>query len=182
LIEHFVHGSFAAGIRFEDAEVLEIRKQRETDLSAHRGDLQFGHDQPQILDCAAARHAAVTDETGRFVVPLRIEEIDRVLQRAGRRVIVLRRDENETIERSDLRRPLFGVRLRILPQARRQRLVEQRQVVVFDVDELEFGVGALARDFVSPLGDGLTMAILVMMISQAWDVCGLSKGGLGRRS
>jgi hypothetical protein len=45
------------------------------------------------------------------------------------------------------------VRLTILPHYWRYRLVEKRQVEIFDVDELEFGVAALFRDLIDPLGD-----------------------------
>src|SRR5438132_10307622 len=40
----------------------------------------------------------------------------------------------------------------------RHRLVEKRQVEVYDVHEFELGVGPLFRDFVDPFGDGLAVA------------------------
>src|SRR5258705_120042 len=40
----------------------------------------------------------------------------------------------------------------------RHRLVEERQVEVFDVHEFELGVGALLCDFVNPFGHGLAVA------------------------
>ena len=40
----------------------------------------------------------------------------------------------------------------------RHRLVEERQIEVFNVHEFELGVGALLRDFVDPFGDGLAVA------------------------
>ena len=45
-----------------------------------------------------------------------------------------------------------------LPMRRRHRLVEQRQLVVLDVDDLIRGIGPLAGNLVHPLGDRLRMA------------------------
>src|SRR6266403_841761 len=65
-------------------------------------------------------------------------------------MVVLRRDENVGIERTNLRSPCFSVRLAVLPHYWRRRLVEKRQVEIFDVHELELGVAALFRDFIDP--------------------------------
>src|SRR5439155_17084196 len=73
-------------------------------------------------------------------------------------MIILGRNEDVAIERADLGGPRFGVGLTVLPHDGRHRLVEERQVVIFDVHEFEPGVGALFRDFVDPFGDGLAVA------------------------
>ena len=45
-----------------------------------------------------------------------------------------------------------------MPHDGRHRLVEERQVEVFNVHEFELGVGTLLRDFVNPFGYGLALA------------------------
>src|SRR6266516_4088532 len=102
--------------------------------------------------------AAVADEASRLVVPLAEQKINRVFERAGHAMIILRRDEDTAIKRTDLGGPCFGVRLTVLPHDGRHRLVEERQVEVFNVHEFELGVGALFRDFVDPFGNGLAVA------------------------
>src|SRR6266849_2800310 len=158
LIEHFIEGLLMAGIRLEDAEVFKVGEHGEQDLVAHGGDLHLGQHQTQMLDRARPAGAAVADEASRLVVPLTEQKINRVLERAGDAMIILGRDEDKTIERTDLRGPRFGVRLTVLPHDGRHRLVEERQVEVLNVHEFELGVGALFCDFVDPFGDGLAVA------------------------
>jgi len=97
--------------------------------------LDLRQDQTQLLDRARATGAAIAHEAGRLVVPLAVQKIDRVLERAGNSMVVLGRDENVGIETADLSSPCFGVRLTLLPHYWRHRLVEKRQVEVFDVNE-----------------------------------------------
>src|SRR5260221_13729382 len=72
-------------------------------------------------------------------------------------MVVLGRDENVAIETVDLSGPHFGVRHTVLPERRRHRLVEKREVEIFFVPEFEPGVAALFPDFLDPLG--YTLAI-----------------------
>src|SRR5258706_14185107 len=65
---------------------------------------------------------AVTDETGGLVVPLGEEKIDRVLEGARRRVVVLGGHEYERVEGTDFRGPGQRVRLRVLVERGRHRL------------------------------------------------------------
>src|SRR6267378_2351857 len=74
-------------------------------------------------------------------------------------MVVLGRDENVGIESSDLSGPPFGMRLAVLPHYWRHRLVEKRQVEIFDVHEFELGVAALFRDFIDPFRYRLTISI-----------------------
>src|SRR5436190_16105299 len=111
-----------------------------------------------MLDRPRPAGAAVADEASGLVVPLAEQKINRVFERAGQSMIILRRDEDIASKRTDLGGPRFGVRLTVLPHDGRHRLVEERQVEVFDVHEFELGVGALFRDFVDPFGDGLAVA------------------------
>jgi hypothetical protein len=73
-------------------------------------------------------------------------------------MIVFRRDEDIAIKRTDLGGPRFGVRFTVLPHDGRHRLVEKRQVEVFDVHEFKLGVGALLCDFVNPFCHGFAVA------------------------
>ena len=93
------------GIRLEDAEVFKVVKHGEQNLIAHRRDLHFGQHQTQMLDGARTAGAAIADEAGGLVVPLGKQKINRVLQRAGDAMIILRRDEDKAVKRTDLRRP-----------------------------------------------------------------------------
>src|SRR4029077_10965449 len=61
-------------------------------------------------------------------------------------------------ERADLGGPRFGVRLTVLSHYWWHRLVEKRQVEIFDVDEFEFSVGTFLCGFVNPFGHGLAVA------------------------
>ncbi|MDX6578420.1 MAG: hypothetical protein QOE96_4373 [Blastocatellia bacterium] len=112
-----------------------------------------------MLDRARPASAAVANESSRFVVPLSEQKIDCVLERAGSSVVVLWRDKNVGIERTNLRGPCFGVRLTVLPQRGRHRLVEKRQVEILDVHELGLRVAARFRDFTNPFRDGFTVSI-----------------------
>ena len=73
-------------------------------------------------------------------------------------MIVLGRDEDIAVKGADLGGPYFGVRFTVLSHYGRHRLVEERQVEVFDVHEFELGVPTLFRDFVDPFGNGLAIA------------------------
>src|SRR6202044_2358358 len=68
-------------------------------------------------------------------------------------------DHYEPVERGDLVRPLPGVVVLVLAQRGRQRLVQVRQRVVAEVDELELGVASKRRVVVHPPGDLLAVAI-----------------------
>src|SRR6266404_7665320 len=98
--------------------------------------------------CSTARPAGATvaDEARRLVVPLAVQKINRILERAGDSMIVVGRDEDIPVKRADFGGPYFGVRFTVLPHYGRHRLVEERQVVIFDVHEFELGVAALFRD------------------------------------
>jgi hypothetical protein len=73
-------------------------------------------------------------------------------------MVVLGRDKDVGVKRVDLGAPCFGVRFTILPHYRRHRLVEKRQIEVFDVHEFKLGVATLLRDFVNSFGYGLALA------------------------
>ena len=92
-------------------------KSEKRHLVAHGRDLHLGHHQPQVLHRARPAGAAVADEAGRLVVPLGVQEIDRVLERAGGAVVVLGRHEDVAVEGSDLRRPRLRVLLGVLAHA-----------------------------------------------------------------
>src|SRR2546430_5092566 len=132
--------------RLENAEVLEVGEERERDLCAHVGDHQLSHDESKVFDCPGAARAAVADETGRLVVPLLVEVVDRVLQRARRGMVVLGRHENERVERCDLGGPCLRVIVRVMAEGRRERLVGQREKVLLYIYELELGAAPRVLD------------------------------------
>src|SRR5437868_6852686 len=112
-----------------------------------------------MLDRARPANTAVANEASRLVVPLGEQKIDRILERAGRSMVVLWRDEDIAVERTNLRCPCFSLRFTVLPHRGRRRLVEKRQVEIFDVHELEFCVAALFRDFIDPFRYRLAISI-----------------------
>src|SRR5258707_1219872 len=158
LIQHLVNRRHFSWIRLEDAEIFEVGIHRKQNLEAHRGHLYLRQNKTQVFDRAHSTGAAVANETSRFVVPLGEQKIDRVLERAGDSMVVLGRDENVGIETLDLGGPRFGVRLTVLSHYWWHRLVEQRQVKIFDVHELELSVAALRRNFINPFSYGLAVA------------------------
>src|SRR6266705_6754574 len=111
-----------------------------------------------MLDRPRPACAAVADEASGLVVPLAEQKINRVFERAGHAMIVFRRDEDMAIKRTDLGGPCLGVRFTVLPHYGRYRLVEERQVEVFNVHEFELGIGALLCDFVNPFCHGFAVA------------------------
>ncbi len=145
--------------RLEDGVVLEIGQQRQRDLLAHVGHLQFRADQPQVLGGPGAARQAVGDEPGRLVVPLGVQEVEGVLEHSGGGVVVLGSDHDEPVERGDRGRPLPGVLVLVLAQRRRQRLIEVRQRVVAQVNQLELGIAAARCHVIDPRGDLLAVAV-----------------------
>src|SRR6266566_213472 len=159
LIQHLVDRLFLCWTGLEDAEVFEVGIHGEQDLKAHGGHLHLRQDQTQLLDRARATGAAIAHEAGRLVGPLGVQKIDRVFERARDSMVVLRRDKDIAVERTDLGGPYFGVRLTVLPHYWWNRFVEKRQVEILDVDKLELDVAALFGDFMDPLRYRLTISI-----------------------
>src|SRR5579871_3819587 len=157
LIQHRVDLPLVARIGLERREVLEVGEEREQDLGADGRDHELAHDEAQMLDGARSSDAAVAHESRGLVVPLAIEVVDRVLERGGGAVVVFRRHEDVSVEGADLRSPSLRVLVGVPPERRRQRLVEERQLVLGDVDELELGVLAPLRQAVNPARDGLVV-------------------------
>src|SRR5215472_2500086 len=86
----------------EHAEVLELGDERQRDLLADVGHLQFAGDQPQVLGGPGAADRAVGDESDGLVVPLGVEVVDGVLQHAGGAVVVLGGDDDEPVKGGNL--------------------------------------------------------------------------------
>ena len=74
-------------------------------------------------------------------------------------MVVLGGDDDEPVERGDLVGPPLGVLVLVLAQRRRQRLVEVRQRVVAQVDQLELRVAAARGDVEHPLRDLLAVPV-----------------------
>ena len=158
VIQHRVHRLLLARAGLERGEALEIVIEGQRDLRPHVGDLDLAHHQSKLLDGARSADGAVADESGGLVVPFAKEKVDRVLERAGRRMVVLGGDEDERVEGRDLRGPGLRVRLRVLVHRGRHRLVQERQIEGRDVDNLERRVVPLRSDVVDPARDGLGLA------------------------
>jgi len=75
--------------RPEHREALEVAEEREGDLSANVGDLQLPHDEAEAFDGPGAARPAVSHEPRRLVVPLGVEVVDGVLERARGAMVVL---------------------------------------------------------------------------------------------
>jgi len=61
--------------------VLEVGEQGKKNLRSHVGDLKLRHDRAKLFDrAAAAGGGAVAHEPCRLVVPLRVHEVDGILQ------------------------------------------------------------------------------------------------------
>jgi hypothetical protein len=93
-----------------------------------------------VLDGAGTTERAVGDEGRGLVVPLGVEVVDGVLQDARGGVVVLGGDEDEPVERGDPGGPGLGVVVGVDAPAGGHGLVQVRQRVVEQVDELVVGV------------------------------------------
>src|ERR1700682_5154443 len=105
--------------------------------------------------CSTARAAptppAIAHEADRLAVEFLVGAVERVLQHRARAVVVLGRHDDQAVECRELAGP-EPCRLVIdRPVGRRPRLVEERQRVIAQVDELEGKVGALLGDLVDPV-------------------------------
>jgi hypothetical protein len=93
-------------VRFAGGLVEQRPNVVKADRVAHRHRVQLGEHLPQLLDRAkTAGHAPVGHEADRLGPPLRIGDVDRLLETCGVAVVVLRRDDHEgvgTIEAGDV--------------------------------------------------------------------------------
>src|SRR2546426_2127552 len=121
--------------RLKDDKVSKSAKHEQQALFPPRRNPPLANPQAKLPSRAPPAGAAVADEASGLVVPLAEQKINRVFERAGHAMIILRRDEDIAIKRTDLGGPRLGVRLTVLPHDGRHRLVEERQVEVFDVHE-----------------------------------------------
>ena len=71
----------------EGAVILELRGQWQRNLGPDVSHLQLRGHAPQVFDGADAAAASVADETGRLVVPLLVQVVQRVFQCSGDRVV-----------------------------------------------------------------------------------------------
>src|SRR5690606_9654007 len=85
--------------------------------------------------------------------------VERILQDAGRRTVVLGRNEDEAIEAVDLGGPLLRDFTGRRSPRRRCDFIEERHRIIAQVDELELHVTALLRDFVDPARRLFTKAV-----------------------
>src|SRR3954452_5800360 len=116
-------------------------------LRSHGVHHHGGQDAAPLLDRSSGAVEAVAHEARHLVVPLGVEQVDRVLHRRRYAVVVLRRHPDEPVEPVDEAAPgPGGLALVVaLRGARVHRFVEQRQVVVVELHELELRVVPLDR-------------------------------------
>jgi hypothetical protein len=133
LVEPGIYRIFLMRPRVEDPEVHKVMERGKHHLGADIGDLQFAHDQPELLRRPKPAGAAVPHKPGRLDVLLGIQVVDRVFKRAGRPVVILGRNKVVGIEGGDFHGPGLGMRFAILTQRRRYRFVEQGEVEVYAV-------------------------------------------------
>src|SRR5260370_41724810 len=69
-------------------------------------------------------------------------------------MVVFGSDENVGVQRGNFLAPRLRVRLAVLMHRRWYRLIEERQLVILDVDNLKLRVLAVLQDIVHPLCDG----------------------------
>src|ERR1700720_3162997 len=102
--------------------------------------------------------AAIADESDGLVVPFAVQEVDPILERGGRPMIVLGRHEDEGVELLDLCSPGLSVRLAVLTHGCRDRLIEQGQIEIFYVHDFERCIAPLVCDVIDPARDGLRLS------------------------
>src|SRR5258705_1802927 len=78
LIEHYPERGLVLERRLEDAVILEVGGDRQGELGADIRQLQFTGDEAQVLDGTDATGGPVAHEAGRLVVPLAVDEVERV--------------------------------------------------------------------------------------------------------
>jgi hypothetical protein len=74
-------------------------------------------------------------------------------------MVVFGSDKHEPIVLCNLRGPGLGVGLRVVTQRRRRRLVEQRQVLFFEINQVVLRIVAALGDIVNSARDPLANAI-----------------------
>src|SRR5699024_9003660 len=138
-----------------EGPVLGLEHRGEGDLPPHDVHLRVGEDPPPLLHRADAGVRAVGDEGGALVHPLGVEHVEGVLQRSRHAVVVLCRDEDETVELIDLLAPPHGLGVLVLPVrgTGHRGLAKEVEVVVLEVHELVLGVVTTLRLLDDPLGD-----------------------------
>src|SRR5712671_5768925 len=144
---------------FEDAGVLELGDQGQRHLGADVCHFQRACHKAQVLDGPRTAGTPVGHEPDGLVVPLGVQVVDRVLQDPGGAVVVLRSDDYEPVQRGDPRRPLAGVVVLVLTGRGRHRLVQMRQRIIPQIDQLVLRVPAPGSLPMNPSGDLLSLAV-----------------------
>ena len=119
---------------------------------AKRSHFEFDDHQAQLLYCPGPPDIAVADERHWFAIEFREHMVHRVLERGRVTVVVLARDDDETVSAFDGLAQAGHVLVRVVPQraGRRNRLVEKGQRVVPKVQDLEIEVVAAPETIRQP--------------------------------
>src|SRR6266852_1204833 len=150
---HRMHCLVVLFVRLKGREVLKVCPHRKRHLCSHVRNLDFAHHEPQVLHRSDTASATISHKSCRFVVPFVEEKIDRVLQRRRGGVVVFGGDENVGVERGNFLAPSLRVRPAVLMHRRWYWLIEERQLVILDVDNLKHCVLATFQDIVHPRCD-----------------------------
>src|SRR5580700_10683742 len=137
-----MHSFVVLLMRLKGRKILEVRPHRERHLGSNVCNLDFTHDQPQVFDRSDTARTAISDKTGRFVIPFEVEKIDSVLERRRGGMVVFGGDENIGVKRSNFVTPALRVRLAVLMHYGGHRLIEEWQLVILDVDNFKLRVVA----------------------------------------
>src|SRR5258708_695897 len=124
------------------------------DRRANRGDLNFDHGFPELLDAARAHGAAIAHERSGFAIPLWIHPVDRILQYRRRTVVIFWGDENKSVRGGDCGGPAFD-NIVLIRRAgghrRRQSLIEEGHRKVAKVEQPRFDSVAFLEMLKNPL-------------------------------
>ena len=132
--------------------MLEVARQRQGDLLAHVGRLQFSGEQSQVLGRASAAHTARGDQPDGLVVPFDVQVVEGVLEYAGAALVVL----GDTMTNPSNEAMVADCSLMWpcrYPPSPRDIGSSRWGSGLTQVDELEFSVVAFGGDAVDPSSD-----------------------------
>src|SRR5690349_13747642 len=80
LVKHRAQRALLLGdSRLKHREILEVHHEGERHLRANGRDGQFSHDEAEVLNGPDPACATIAHEPGHFVIPLAVQEVDRIL-------------------------------------------------------------------------------------------------------
>jgi hypothetical protein len=146
-------------LRLELGEVHEVLAQRQRDLRSDVRHLQLPRLGAKLLHGHHGAVDAVADVRDRLARPLLVEVVDGVPQGRGGAGVVLRGDEDERVAGADPLRPPDRVRTAAGGDEGGNRLVQQRQFELLQVEHVEQGLvtGVPRGQLLDPCGHLLAL-------------------------